>query len=67
MYPEKFNNKTNGITFRRWLLKCNPTLTSEIENLIGDGFKKDASELKKLLAYTDDTEVLSKSAQSKKI
>lgn len=60
MYPEKFNNKTNGITFRRWLLKCNPTLTSEIENLIGDGFKKDASELKKLLAYTDDTEVLSK-------
>ena len=66
MYPEKFNNKTNGITFRRWLLKCNPTLTSEIENLIGDGFKKDASELKKLLAYTDDTEVLSKIRTIKK-
>ena len=66
MYPEKFNNKTNGITFRRWLLKCNPTLTSEIETLIGDGFKKDASELKKLLAYTDDTEVLSKIRTIKK-
>ena len=66
MYPEKFNNKTNGITFRRWLLKCNPTLTSEIENLIGDGFKKDASELQKLLAYTNDTEVLSKIRTIKK-
>ena len=66
MYPEKFNNKTNGITFRRWLLKCNPALTSEIENLIGDVFKKDASELKKLLAYTDDTEVLSKIRTIKK-
>lgn len=66
MYPEKFNNKTNGITFRRWLLKCNPTLTSEIENLIGDGFKKDAFELKKLLAYTDNTEVLSKIRTIKK-
>ena len=66
IYPEKFNNKTNGITFRRWLLKCNPTLTSEIENLIGDGFKKDAYELKKLLAYTDDTEVLSKIRTIKK-
>ena len=66
MYPDKFNNKTNGITFRRWLLKCNPALTSEIENLIGDGFKKDASELKKLLAYTDDTKVLSKIRTIKK-
>ena len=66
MYPDKFNNKTNGITFRRWLLKCNPALTSEIENLIGDGFKKDASELQKLLAYTDDTEVLSKIRTIKK-
>ena len=66
MYPDKFNNKTNGITFRRWLLKCNPALTSEIENLIGDGFKKDASELKKRLAYTDDTEVLSKIRTIKK-
>ena len=66
LYPNKFNNKTNGITFRRWLLKCNPALTSEIESLIGSGFKKDASELKKLLNYTDDAEVLKKLSCIKK-
>ena len=66
MYPNKFNNKTNGITFRRWLLKCNPALTSEIESLIGSGFKKDASELKKLLNYTDNAEVLKKLSCIKK-
>ena len=66
LYPEKFNNKTNGITFRRWLLKCNPSLTAEIESLIGSGFKKDASELKKLLNYTNDTEVLKKLSSIKK-
>ncbi|MBU5479741.1 glycogen/starch/alpha-glucan family phosphorylase [Blautia sp. MSJ-19] len=60
LYPDKFNNKTNGITFRRWLLKCNPALTSEIESLIGSGFKKDAEELKKLLDYTENAEVLKK-------
>ena len=48
LYPEKFNNKTNGITFRRWLLHCNPQLADYISELIGDGFKKDAFELKKL-------------------
>ncbi len=48
VYPEKFNNKTNGITFRRWLLYCNPQLSDFIEDLIGDGFKKDAAALKKL-------------------
>ena len=48
IYPEKFNNKTNGITFRRWLLHCNPELTAFLSGLIGDGFKKDASELEKL-------------------
>jgi starch phosphorylase len=48
VYPEKFNNKTNGITFRRWLLYCNPQLSDFIEYLIGDGFKKDAAALKKL-------------------
>ena len=48
IYPEKFNNKTNGITFRRWLLHCNPQLADYISELIGDGFKKDAFELKKL-------------------
>ena len=66
LYPEKFNNKTNGITFRRWLLKCNPSLTNEIESLIGNGFKKDASELKKLLAYTNDQNVLRKLSEIKK-
>ncbi len=49
VYPEKFSNKTNGITFRRWLLHCNPRLSSFIEERIGDGFKTDALELKKLM------------------
>lgn len=60
IYPEKFNNKTNGITFRRWLLHCNPELASYITSLIGDGFKKDATELDKLLTYADNKEVLQK-------
>ena len=58
IYPEKFNNKTNGITFRRWLMYCNQSLTKFISSLIGDGFKKDADKLKKLLAYKDDQKVL---------
>lgn len=58
IYPEKFNNKTNGITFRRWLLHCNEELASWIEGLIGSGFKKDAMELEKLLSYQKDTKVL---------
>ena len=58
IYPEKFNNKTNGITFRRWLLHCNHQLSKYIESLIGDGFKKDASKLEELLKYRDDKEVL---------
>ncbi len=58
IYPEKFNNKTNGITFRRWLLSCNRELTACIDSLIGGGFKKDAKELEKLLAFADDAEVL---------
>ncbi len=65
LYPEKFNNKTNGITFRRWLLSCNPELTSEIEKLIGAGFKKDASELEKLMAYAEDENVLKELADIK--
>ncbi len=48
LYPEKFNNKTNGITFRRWLLHSNPQLAALISELIGDGFKKDASLLEEL-------------------
>ena len=57
LYPEKFNNKTNGITFRRWFMECNPELSSYVTSLIGDGWKKDASELDKLSAYLDDAEV----------
>ena len=60
IYPEKFNNKTNGITFRRWLIHSNPQLTELITLLIGDGFKKDATELEKLLDYKDNEEVLNK-------
>lgn len=58
LYPEKFNNKTNGITFRRWLLSCNHELAGFIESMIGNGFKKDAMELKKLAAFENDKEVL---------
>lgn len=58
IYPEKFNNKTNGITFRRWLLHCNHQLSKYIESLIGDGFKKDASRLEELLKFQDDRKVL---------
>lgn len=58
IYPEKFNNKTNGITFRRWLLHCNHALAELIESLIGDGFKKDAKELEKLGAFVNDEAIL---------
>lgn len=60
IYPEKFNNKTNGITFRRWLLHCDKGLTSLIEELIGPGFKKDAMELEKLGQFINDDAVLDK-------
>ena len=58
IYPEKFNNKTNGLNFRRWLLHCNPQLTELITSLIGDGFKKDATQLEKLLDYKNNEKVL---------
>lgn len=58
LYPEKFNNKTNGITFRRWLLHCNPKLAELIRTLIGDDFKKDAFKLKDLMHYENDQKVL---------
>ena len=60
LYPERFNNKTNGITFRRWLMHCNPILTRYIESLIGNGFTKDATELEKLMAFENDETVLNK-------
>ena len=65
LYPEKFNNKTNGITFRRWLLECDPALTSLIEELIGSGFRKDATALEKLLAYKDDVDMLQRFSKVK--
>ena len=58
IYPEKFNNKTNGITFRRWLLHSNHKLADLITSLIGDGYKKDAMELEKLAAFVEDENVL---------
>ena len=66
LYPEKFNNKTNGITFRRWLLECDPALTAELEQHIGSGFRKDAAELEKLLAFAEDETVLNELTAVKK-
>ena len=60
LYPEKFNNKTNGITFRRWLMACNPELSAQITEWIGDGWKKNANELEKLGAYVNDDAALEK-------
>lgn len=65
IYPQKFNNKTNGITFRRWLLSCNQELAEYISILIGDDYKKNAEELKKLLQFRDDEAVLKKLADIK--
>ena len=60
LYPERFNNKTNGITFRRWLMSCNPELSALITSLIGEGWKKDAMELEKLGAFVSDPAVLNR-------
>ncbi len=67
IYPEKFNNKTNGITFRRWLLHCNPELTELIRSLIGPGFQTDAAELEKLGAYVQDETVLRRLLEIKRV
>lgn len=66
LYPEKFNNKTNGITFRRWLMGCNRELAVFLSKTIGDGFKKDADKLEKLLEFKDCPEVLDALEQIKK-
>ena len=58
LYPEKFNNKTNGITFRRWLMHCNKGLSHYLDEVIGKGWHKDADELEKLLAFAGDQKVL---------
>ena len=60
IYPQKFNNKTNGITFRRWLMHCNKGLSHYLDEVIGDGWHKDADELEKLLKFADDAKVLEK-------
>ena len=65
LYPEKFNNKTNGITFRRWLMSCNPELSAMITDLIGDGWKKDADELEKLGKFLNDDAVLERLLSTK--
>ena len=65
IYPEKFNNKTNGITFRRWLLSCNRELAGFLAETIGDGFKKDADKLEKLLEFKDTPAVLDRIAEIK--
>ncbi|HFI0041226.1 TPA: glycogen/starch/alpha-glucan family phosphorylase [Streptococcus suis] len=65
LYPEKFNNKTNGITFRRWLEFANPDLADYIKELIGDEYLTDATKLEKLLAFADDKEVHAKLAEIK--
>ena len=67
IYPERFNNKTNGITFRRWLMHCNHELTAFIDKLIGEGYKKDALELEKLGAFIDNNEVLAELDGIKKL
>ena len=66
IYPEKFNNKTNGITFRRWLIHCNNELSDYISSLIGDEFKTDAKKLEDLLKYVDNDKVLNRLEEIKK-
>ena len=66
LYPNKFNNKTNGITFRRWLLSCNEELTAFIDSLIGEGYKENADELEKLLDFVNDEKVLNQLLAIKK-
>ena len=67
LYPQKFNNKTNGITFRRWLMSCNPELANLITSRIGNGWKKDATELEKLLAFQNDREFLNELLSVKRL
>jgi len=66
IYPEKFNNKTNGITFRRWLESCNEDLADYIKELIGTGYLTDAEKLEELLKFSDNKEVYEKLEKIKK-
>ena len=65
IYPQKFNNKTNGITFRRWLLSCNHELANYLSETISDAYKKDANRLEDLLQYQNDSEVLDRIGEIK--
>lgn len=67
IYPQKFNNKTNGITFRRWLMHCNHELTEFVDKLIGEEYKSDANKLEDLLKFIDDKEVLNELDNIKKL
>lgn len=67
IYPEKFNNKTNGITFRRWLLSCNKELSNMISSLIGDEYKSDSTKLDELMKFTNDKNVLDELANIKHV
>ena len=65
IYPQKFNNKTNGITFRRWLLSCNHELANYLSETISDAYKKDANRLEDLLQYQNDSAVLDRIGEIK--
>ena len=67
IYPEKFNNKTNGITFRRWLISCNRELSEFLCRTIGDGYTRNADDLEKLLEFKDNDMVLENIEKIKKI
>ena len=66
IYPEKFNNKTNGITFRRWLMECNRPLTHFLDEVIGPGYKKDATELKNLMDHINEDRTMKKILEIKR-
>ena len=66
IYPEKFNNKTNGITFRRWLLHCNPLLTEMLDFIVGKGYRSDARQLERLMNFRGDKNVLGRLLDIKK-
>ena len=66
IYPEKFNNKTNGITFRRWLIHCNPLLTEMLDFIVGPKYRKDAGQLEDLLKFKNDDNVLKRILDIKK-
>ena len=67
LYPERFNNKTNGISFRRWLFSCNPSLCELLDETIGQEYKKDPLQLEKLQIYYHDESILEKLREVKQV